>query len=146
VILAIPNDVVDAVIGELDGALDGKVVVDSTNRFDPQGSNLDGTSVTERVKERAPGVQVAKAFNTVLAVHMDDPRVDGEQVDLFVAGDEAARAAVRELGEAIGFRVFEVGELPLARALEAMAHVNIALNMQEGWSWQTEWKLAGPTG
>jgi predicted dinucleotide-binding enzyme len=53
---------------------------------------------------------------------------------------------VRELGEGTGFRVLETGELFVGRALEAMAFLNVALNMQEGWAWSTEWKLVGPVG
>jgi len=148
VILAIPNDAVDAVIGELDGALDGKVVVDTTNRNDPNepGAVLDGTSVAERIKERVQGAYVAKAFNTNFATHMDDPSMDGEPVDAFVAGDDQARPKVVELAESIGFRALDVGPLPVARALEGMAVINISLNIRNDWNWQTEWKLAGPTG
>jgi 8-hydroxy-5-deazaflavin:NADPH oxidoreductase len=136
------------VVGELEGSLDGKVVVDSTNRVDPNdpGSVLDGSSVAEQIKARVPGAFLAKAFNTTLAVHMEDPKVNGDQVDAFVAGDDEATSKVVELADSIGFRVFDVGPLAFARVLEGMAHVNISLNMQNGWSWQSEWKLAGPTG
>jgi predicted dinucleotide-binding enzyme len=148
VILAIPHDAVDAVIGELGAALDGKVIVDTTNRVDSNdpGSVLDGTSVAERIKARVPAAHVAKAFNTVLAVHMTDPKVNGEQVDAFVAGDDGARPKVVGLAESIGFRALDVGPLSVGRALEGMALINISLNMRNNWSWQTEWKLAGPTG
>jgi predicted dinucleotide-binding enzyme len=50
------------------------------------------------------------------------------------------------LAESIGFRALDVGPLSVARVLEGMALINISLNMRNGWSWQTEWKLAGPTG
>jgi 8-hydroxy-5-deazaflavin:NADPH oxidoreductase len=146
VVIATPSDVVPEVVQEMGDALDGKVVIDTTNRFDPSGSTLDGSSVAERIKELAPGADVAKAFNTIFAAHMDDARVDGDQVDLFVAGDQRARSVVRELGEGTGFRVLETGELFVGRALEAMAFLNVALNMQEGWAWSTEWKLVGPVG
>ena len=146
VILAVPSDAVDDVLGELGDALTGKVIVDTTNRFDPSGSTLDGTSVAERIKERAPGAEVAKAFNTLFAAHMDDPRVDGQQLDLFVAGDEHARSVVRELGQGIGFRVIDACDLTRARVLEGMGFLNISLNMQEGWAWGSEWKLVGPIG
>ena len=33
----------------------------------------------------------------------------------------------------------------MARALEAMAILNIALQIQNGWPWQSGWKLIGPT-
>jgi predicted dinucleotide-binding enzyme len=148
VILAVPADAIDEVVEEVEGALDGKVVVDPTNRVDPNdpGSVLDGTSVAERIKARVPGAHVAKAFNTILGAHMTDPTVDGEQVDAFVAGDDGARPKVIELAEAVGFRPLDVGPLPVARVLEGMALINISLNMLNGWSWQTEWKLIGPTG
>jgi predicted dinucleotide-binding enzyme len=147
VILAIPNDAVDAVVGELDGALDGKVVVDTTNRFDPNdpGAVLDGTSVAERIKDRVQSAHVAKAFNTNLAPRMADPSMDGEPVDALVAGDDQDRPKVVELAEPIGFRALDVGPLSVGRALEGMALINISLNMRNDWSWQTEWKLAGPT-
>jgi 8-hydroxy-5-deazaflavin:NADPH oxidoreductase len=76
VILAVPVDAVDQVIGDLEGALDGKVVVDTANRFDPNdpGSVLDGTSVAEQIKARVPNAHVAKAFNHVLSAHMSDMR------------------------------------------------------------------------
>jgi NADPH-dependent F420 reductase len=148
VILAIPNGAVDSVVEELDGFLDGKVVVDTSNRLDPNdpGSTLDGTSVAERIKARVPGAYVAKAFNTNLATHMEDPSLDGEPVDAFVAGDDQARPKVVELAESIGFRALDVGPLAMGRVLEGMAVINISLNMRNNWSWQTEWKLAGPTG
>ena len=37
-----------------------------------------------------------------------------------------------------------VGPLPMARALEAMALLNIALKIQQGWPWQSAFKLVGP--
>jgi 8-hydroxy-5-deazaflavin:NADPH oxidoreductase len=148
VILAIPHDAVDPVVGDMSDALAGKVVVDTSNRFDANdpGSALDGTSVAERIKDRVPDAHVAKAFNTNFSSHMADPSLDGEPVDALVAGDDQARPKVVELAESIGFRALDVGPLPVARTLEGMAAINISLNMRNDWSWQTEWKLAGPTG
>ena len=34
----------------------------------------------------------------------------------------------------------------MARALEAMAFLNISLQMRHNWSWQAGWKLVGPEG
>jgi NADPH-dependent F420 reductase len=148
VILAIPHDAVDPVVGDMSDALAGKVVVDTSNRFDANdpGSVLDGTSVAERIKDRVKDAHVAKAFNTNFSSHMADPSLDGEPVDALVAGDDQARPKVVELAESIGFRALDVGPLSVARVLEGMAVINISLNMRNDWSWQTEWKLAGPTG
>jgi 8-hydroxy-5-deazaflavin:NADPH oxidoreductase len=145
VILAVPLGATDEVAGELREVLGGKVVVDTTNRVDPNepGSVLDGSSVAERIKAQVPDAGVVKAFNTNFASHMADPTLDGEPVDAFVAGDDDARSTVVQLAESIGFQAFDAGPLPMARVLEGMAVLNITLNMRNGWSWQSEWKLAG---
>jgi 8-hydroxy-5-deazaflavin:NADPH oxidoreductase len=53
---------------------------------------------------------------------------------------------VLELVASLGFRPIDAGPLSMSRALEGMALLNIALNMTNGWPWQTGWKLLGPTG
>ena len=60
--------------------------------------------------------------------------------------DEAAKATVLELVEAIGFNPVDAGGLAMARHLEGMAWLNISLQMKNGWSWQAGWKLVGPDG
>jgi len=61
---------------------------------------------------------------------------------VFVAGDnDAAKSTVLDLAESIGFQPIDAGPLTAARFLETMAWLNIALNVANGWSWQTGWKL-----
>jgi 8-hydroxy-5-deazaflavin:NADPH oxidoreductase len=147
VILAVPTPNLDDVLGELDGALDGKVVVDVTNRMNPDdlGSTLDGTSNAERIQERAPGARVVKAFNTAFASRQADPVVEGTPADGFLAGDDAeAKQQVSELIRSIGFRPIDAGPLVMARALEGTGTLLISLNMQNDWSWQNAWKIVGP--
>ena len=149
VILAVPSAALDAIIDGLDAALDGKVVIDVTNRVNPQdpGSVLDGSSNAERIQARLPNARVVKAFNTAFAARQADPTVDGVQLDGFVAGDDAAaKAAVLDLVRSIGFRPIDAGPLAMARALEGMALLNICLQIWNNWPWQAGWKLAGPTG
>ena len=50
------------------------------------------------------------------------------------------------LVESIGFNPVDAGELAKARELEALAWLNISLQMRHGWSWQASWKLIGPDG
>jgi predicted dinucleotide-binding enzyme len=145
VILAVPGDALDSVVRELGRALEGKIVVDVTNQMSPDALC---ESAAERVQKQAPGARVVKAFNTAFASHHADPQVDGTNVDAFVAGDDAeAKKAVLRLAEQIGFRPVDAGGIKMARALEGMALLNIQLNMRgEDWSWQSGWKLLGPTG
>ncbi|TMF79484.1 MAG: prephenate dehydrogenase/arogenate dehydrogenase family protein [Chloroflexi bacterium] len=149
VVLAVPADKVDDVVGSLASELDGKVIVDVTNRVDVKdpGQVLDGSSMAEHIQKRAPKAHVVKAFNYAFASKMSDPKVGGTRLDGFVADDdEAAKQKALEFIESIGFRPLDAGPLTMARALEAMGLLNIVLQIRNNWPWQSGWKLAGPTG
>lgn len=145
IILAVPFDALSALAADLGNALDGKVLIDVTNRFDPL--QLDGPSNAELIQTMTPAATIVKAFNTIFASHQDDPRIDGIPLDGFVAGaDGPAKQRVLELVGSLGFRPIDAGPLAMARALEGMALLNISLNHVNGWPWRTGWKLLGPTG
>jgi predicted dinucleotide-binding enzyme len=148
VILAVPYAAVDSIITELGDALAEKVLIDVTNRMrqDAIAESVDGTSASEQIQKKAPKAKVAKAFNYAFASKQADPKVDGQAIDGFVAADDAvAKKTTLELARSIGFRPIDAGPLAMARALEAMAILNIALQIQHGWPWQSGWKLVGPT-
>lgn len=146
VILAVPYTALDDVVRDAIGGLDAKVVVDVTNRMGGgPGSTIDGTSAAEQLQQRVPKAKVVKAFNTVFSSRANDPVVEGVTIDCFVAGDDdAARAKVVELVRDVGLNPIDAGPLTMARALEALAVLNITLNARNKWPWQTGWKLVGP--
>ncbi len=76
VVLAVPADKVDEVVGALAPELDGKVIIDVTNRVDMKdpGKTLDGSSMSEHIQKKAPQAHVVKAFNYAFASKMADPR------------------------------------------------------------------------
>jgi len=148
VILAVPYSAVDSVLDELGGALAGKVLIDVTNRvkMEAMADSVDGTSAAEHIQKKAPKARVAKAFNYAFASKQADPKADGQSIDGYVASDDAdAKKTTLELARSIGFRPIDVGPLAMSRALEAMAILNIALQIQHGWPWQSGFKLIGPT-
>lgn len=148
VILAVPYTTLDEVVADVARAVRDKIVVDTTNplKSDYSGLATFSSSAAEQVQSKALGARVVKAFNTVLAARQADPRVDGTPVDAFVAGnDDDARARVLELARTMGFRPIDCGPLAMARHLESLAFLNIALQMRHGWPWQAAWKLVGPT-
>lgn len=148
VVLAVPFGAVESVAAGIATEVADKIVIDVTNplKDDYSGLVTDGASGAELVQQRLPRASVVKAFNTVFAANQDVAEVDGIQLDGFVAGDDAdAKKQVSSLLEEIGYRPIDVGPLAAARYLEAMAFLNIALNAGNGWSWQTGWKLVGPT-
>lgn len=147
-VLSVPYAAVEAILDDLGDAVDGKILIDVTNRMSSEdpASVIDGTSNAESIQATAPGSRVVKAFNTAFAARQADPEVEGIPLDGFVAADDDdAKKAVLELVSSIGFRPIDVGGLKMARALEAMGTLNIGLQIRNQWSWQMGWKLLGPT-
>ena len=133
VILAVPSDALDQVAQELDGVVDGKPIVDATNRMQPDATTA---SNAETLQDRLPEAHVVKAFNTSFASRQADPQIDGVRVDGYVAGDDpTAKQQVLDLAEEIGFSPVDAGPLTSSRTLEGIAWINIVRNM-DGGSWQ----------
>lgn len=117
-----------AVIGSIAAEnLNGKVLIDVTNPLDfsqgfpPRLSVCNDDSLAEQIQKAAPGARVVKSLNTVANHLMVDPGQLGEDTDIFVCGDdEAARAEVGELLQAMGWRsIRDLGPLAQSRGLEA---------------------------
>jgi predicted dinucleotide-binding enzyme len=107
-------------------ALNGKVVIDTSNPLDhSQGfppslfvSNTD--SLVEQLQRALPKVRLVKMFNTMANEVMVNPRGLSEDSTIFVAGnDPDARQTAAALAADLGWAdVFDLGDLTGARALE----------------------------
>jgi NADPH-dependent F420 reductase len=147
VIVAVPYDKLGEVFRGLGSSVDDKVVIDASNHVNAQnpGEVLGTASNAEEIQKRHPKVRVVKAFNYAFASRMADPTVDGVRLDGFVASDDQeAKERALELVESIGFRPIDAGPLVMARVLEAMALLNVTLQIRNNWPWQNGWKLVGP--
>jgi predicted dinucleotide-binding enzyme len=139
VILAVPADALGEVAAEIQPHVDGKPVVDVSNG--PKAVE-EGQSLAEELQERLPEAHVVKAFNSAFASKMAEPHDGDQPLDGFIAGnDDAAKQAVASLVRDVGFEPVDVGDLKRARTLEGMAWINISLNMEHGWPWQSAWRL-----
>jgi len=148
VVLAIPYDAVGDVAAEIARSAAGKVVIDATNPLKADYSGLSteaGPSGAERIAALLPGSRVVKAFNTIFASVQADPTGQAQTVDGLLAGDDAdAKATVAELLRSMGLRPVDAGPLAQARALEAIAWLNISLQLRNGGSWKTTVSLVNP--
>jgi NADPH-dependent F420 reductase len=143
VVLAVPAQAVTKIAGEIASSLDGKVVIDVSNRPTPSPDGTP-TSVAEELQATVPTARVVKAFNTLFASRQANPDIGGIAPDGFVAGDDTtAKQTVLDVVESIGFRPVDAGSLAAARTLEGMAWLNIQRNMAGG-TWQDAWVLVGP--
>jgi len=147
VILAIPYPSLEAVGREVAAANPGAVLVDATNPGKPDWSGLataGGPSAAEQLAAVVPGSVVVKAFNTLFASVSADPSTHGEEVDgLYATDDDAAATKVATLIASIGLRPVRVGGLIAARELEALAWLNITLQMRTGGDWRSAYRLVG---
>jgi 8-hydroxy-5-deazaflavin:NADPH oxidoreductase len=107
-------------------ALDGKVVIDTSNPLDfSQGfppslfvSNTD--SLAEQLQRELPQARLVKMFNTMANQVMINPRgLDGDST-IFVAGNDiAARQTAASVAADLGWTdIFDLGDLTAARGLE----------------------------
>ncbi|HEU0243362.1 MAG TPA: NADPH-dependent F420 reductase [Candidatus Limnocylindrales bacterium] len=148
VVLAVPYGALADVAAEIAPVVAGKIVVDPTNPLKADYSGLATAADTSGAEELAallPGARVVKAFNTLFAGNTANPEALGIQLDsLFATDDEAAKDAICGLSSSIGFRPIHVGPLTASRELEAMAWLNIRLQLISNGSWNTAFALVSP--
>ncbi len=127
VVLAVPWSAAEDVVRGL-GDLRGKILVDPTN---PRVMASDGfadypieDSIAERIAALAPGAHVVKAFNTLGAETMLDPRLAEGPVTIPLVGDDRmAKARVAALAREIGLEAVDVGPLRHARIIEGLHYL-----------------------
>ena len=128
VILAVLFDSAVPVVAQYGDALDGKIIVDITNPFNPSATGLaipDDTSIAQMVAKAAPAsARVVKAFNTVFR----DVLAAGGPLDVFMAGDDAqAKASVSAFIKSLGLRPRDAGDLTMAHWLEGAGLLSVGL-------------------
>jgi predicted dinucleotide-binding enzyme len=137
---------------ELAGAVNlaGKLVVDVTNPLDfSQGPALAlgfDRSGGELVQGWLPRANVVKAFNTVTAPLMYQPKLPGGPPTMFIAGnDAAAKQTVAGLLAQFGWEAVDIGGIDGARLLEplAMLYIRHAIRAKD---WQIAFKLLRASG
>lgn len=148
VVLALYYDVAKDVVAEHADALTGKTVVDISNPIDT--ATFAGlvvpadSSAAQEIAQIVPDANVVKAFNTTFAGTLAAGEVDGQPLDVAIAGDDnSAKQAVSELIESAGLRPLDVGPLANARWLEGIGFLHIGLQMSRGTNFGTAVKLIG---
>jgi 8-hydroxy-5-deazaflavin:NADPH oxidoreductase len=127
--------------------LDGKVVVDITNPVDTETWDRLATpassSSAEEVAQLVPqGTPVVKAFNTTFAPTLLAGEVEGQQLDVLIAGDDDdAKQRVSQLVADGGLRPIDVGPLRRAQQLEQLGFLHISIQQPLGLGFASTIKL-----
>lgn len=110
----------------------GKIVMDTTNRFDYDGS--PGKEIKAMVK-----VPTVKAFNTIGFEQMENPVF--ENTTMTVCGDEEAKSVIAPLVSDLGFDMVDAGPIDNAHLLEAMAELWVYLMYNKKVGRKIAWQL-----
>ena len=127
--------------------LAGRVVVDITNPVDTETwdrlATPAGSSSAEEVAQLVPqGTPVVKAFNTTFAPTLLAGEVDGQQLDVLIAGDDGgAKQKVSRLVADGGLRPIDVGPLARAQQLEQLGFLHISIQQPLGLGFESTIKL-----
>jgi 8-hydroxy-5-deazaflavin:NADPH oxidoreductase len=96
---------------------EGKIVVDATNPYKPEGfgtHDLGDSTSSEEIAKHMPGARVVKAFNTIYYKTLagEGKKSKDGRLAIFVAGDdEQAKHVVAKLIEDIAFAPVDTGSL-----------------------------------
>jgi len=109
--------------------LAGKAVIDATNPIAEAPpvngvlkyfTNLDESSM-ERLQREFPQARFVKAFNSVGAAGMVDPKFKGGPPTMFICGnDDAAKKTVTRILDQFGWETADMGKAEAARAIEPL--------------------------
>jgi NADPH-dependent F420 reductase len=131
---------------QLGAKLKGKTVVDIANplnsTYDALATAPDSSSAEDVAKVVDPGAKVIKAFNTIYAGTLLRGEVDGEPLDVFIAGDDAdAKSKVAQLVKDSGMRPVDTGPLNRSRQIEGMQLLHIVTQGTLGTNWASAIKI-----
>lgn len=113
--------------------LAGKVVIDICNPVDTETwdslATPPGTSAAEEIAGLLPsGTPVVKAFNTTFAKTLVAGEAAGQQLDVFIAGDDQdAKDKVKSLVEGGGLRPIDTGPLRRAQQIEQAGFLHVTV-------------------
>jgi 8-hydroxy-5-deazaflavin:NADPH oxidoreductase len=130
VILAIPGGQIPDFAAEHAEALAGTVVIDATNDVKGGGSGFNHAADWA---QRAPGVQVARAFSTLGWENFANPDFGGVTASLFWCGpDGGGGQTVEAVIRAVGLDPVRIGDLSAADTLDGVTRLWFQLVSQLG--------------
>jgi len=121
----------EAIVDQLKGILNGKIVVDTTARVDFKNPQPPAPPAAARLAQERLGseARVVAAFQTVPAHRLRDDLDQPLDIDVLICSDdkEAAQEVIK-LAEGAGMKAFYAGELDSAITLEGISALLMSMN------------------
>ena len=137
VLVAIPHNVVAAIVTAHAEALAGKIIIDASNKFGaPVVNNL------ETIGQVVPTAGLFRAFNALGWEIFANPQFGDVQVDHFYCGpDDEKRPLVEQLIAEVGVRPVWVGGLETAPVVDVLGTLWVTLAFRQGWGRSIAFKM-----
>ena len=127
VVFAIPGSAMQQTVSDHARALEGKIVVDTTNNF---GGGAPVANSLAVFQSKVPSVKYYRAFNIYGWENFEDPVYGGVTGDLFYCGPEGeAKSQVEELISDVGLRPVYLGGPDQAGVVDGALRLWAALVM-----------------
>ncbi len=140
VVMALPGAAMDATIATHASRLDGKIIIDATNRMGGGPMNSLAT-----FRAHTPQARVFRAFNSLGWENFADPLFDGVPGDLFYCGpDGSAGEAVERLIADAGLRPVRLGDTDQVALVDSITALWFALAVRQGKGRHLAFKVLAP--
>jgi 8-hydroxy-5-deazaflavin:NADPH oxidoreductase len=135
------------ILGEQEGLLDGKLLVDISNPFNEDYSDFItpwDSSGAEELQRRLPQARIVGAFKNVFWGVFDAPLFDEGSSDVLITGDDKeAKSEFLEFAEGTPFRYLDAGPLIHSRTVERLTFLTGNLGRQISAYPRMNWRLLG---
>ncbi|SMO85906.1 NADPH-dependent F420 reductase [Fodinibius sediminis] len=145
IIMAVPHEQEQEIAEKIRDVATQKTVVSIANPIDENFDDLtikSDISAAEKLQQWLPHSKVVKAFNTTFAADFDQPVIEGQKFDSFIAGNDAqAIETVTELIETVGFNPIKIDDLVFSRTLECMQVLLMQIIHRNNYNRLAGWKV-----
>ncbi|MBE7529379.1 MAG: NAD(P)-binding domain-containing protein [Chloroflexi bacterium] len=136
VLLSLPGAGVPEFAAQFGAHLNDKIIIDATNN--PRSPQMN---YLEALQAAAPQAVLVRAFSTLGWENFANPQLGGQQIDLFYAGDQAARPVAEQLIREVDLRPVYLGGLDAVPALDGLTRAWFALAFGQGKGRRVAFKL-----
>ena len=135
VVLAVPGAAAKELVASLGPALEGKVVVDTTN-------DVQGSGKLHALDELHDGAHPVRAFNTLGWENFSAPVLDGQRADLLYGAEEGrAQDVAEQLIRDIGLEPVWLGGVDEFDVVDGLTRVWFTLVFKRGYPRRTALKV-----
>jgi 8-hydroxy-5-deazaflavin:NADPH oxidoreductase len=136
VLLSLPGASVADFAAQFGESLAGTLAIDATNNM--RAPEMNSLAV---LKEKAPGARLVRAFSNLGWENFANPRLGGEQIDLFYCGHAGARPEADRLIGDIDLRPVYLGDLEAAPIVDATTRLWFTLAAGQGLGRRLAFKM-----